>query len=467
MAIAEGLASRIARGEVSGQLAGARVVELSVAGMLAGTMYHGIQVDASNMLKPALVRGRLRCLGATTHEEYQRYFAKDLAFERRFQKVHVAELNGDGTVAILRGLKAGYKEHHGMRIQDVALVTAVRLSAHYIPPRNFPDKAIDLVDKACAAARQQKDFRSERPNNKDEKIGPDHIAQIVSKWTGIPVMRLGQDERKRLLDLPKTLQQRVVGQDEPAHGHWQDELAKALAEQLFGDESMLIRIDMSEYVGSSSVARLIGAAPGAVGFENGRQLTELVRQRPYSVVLFDEVEKGDPAVFNLFLQVLDDGRLTDGHVEEEARQLVFAEVQSHFRPELINRLDEMVVFSPLSGDTLRVVARMQLAAIAKRLDVSDAAVDVLLSRAGDQVNMYGARPIRRCLQKHLMTRVSQMMMEEEVHHGFHISVDADQQGKELVFANNNNDGSWSTSLADFAIIGATFILITLVQVCSR
>ncbi|TVU46624.1 hypothetical protein EJB05_06171, partial [Eragrostis curvula] len=465
-------------------------------------------VDASNMLKPALARGRLRCLGATTHDEYQRYFAKDAAFERRFQKVVVPEPTEDATVDILRELKASYEEHHGMKIRQEALVAAVKLSGRYVTARHFPDKAIDLVDEACATARLQKDLRKQQGDNSGNVVGPDHIAQIVSKWTGIPVTRLGQDERNRLLDLPKMLQRRVVGQDEAVRavadavvrsrtgignpkqpsgsflflgptGVGMTELAKALAEQLFGDEKMLVRIDMSEYVGSSSVARLIGAAPGTVGFEDGGQLTEAVRQRPYSVVLFDEVEKGDATVFNLFLQILEDGRLTDGHGRtvdftntiiimtsnlgahhlaaaaattdgddnDDARhhQLVLADVQRHFRPELVNRLDEMVVFRPLSGETLREVARLQLAAVAARLagkgiglDITDAALDALLSRAGDQVHVYGARPIRRCLHRDVMTRISQMMVRGEVDHGYDISVDAaaaagDDDNDELVF----------------------------------
>ncbi|RLN07317.1 chaperone protein ClpB1-like [Panicum miliaceum] len=521
-AIAEGLAQRIARGEVSGVLAGARVVELSVAAMISGTTFRGTFeervtgvlaeaeaagpgkvvlfvdeihmllgagrvagscMDASNMLKPALARGRVRCLGATTHDEYQRYFVRDAAFERRFQKVHVAEPSEVDTVAILRRLKAAYEEHHGMEIQDEALVAAARLSGRYIPARHYPDKAIDLVDEACATARLLMDRRKKQGASssgqpllvpKDENVvGPDHIAQIVSKWTGIPVASLGQDERKRLLELPKRLHKRVVDQDEAVDvvaeavvrsrsglgnpdqpsgsflflgptGVGKTELAKALAEQLFGNEKLLVRIDMSEYVSSNSVTRLIGSAPGSLGYEKGGQLTEMVRQRPYSVVLFDEVEKANSTVTNLFLQILDDGRLTDGQGRTR-----------HFRPELINRLGEVVLFHQLSGEQLRKIARMQLKGLAARLadkgvglDVTDAAIDVVLSRSSDQVQMYGARPIKRFLQKNIMTRISKMVVQEEVDDDCYVSVDADGEKKELVFTVENPEpGSEVTQAA--------------------
>ncbi|KAF7043730.1 hypothetical protein CFC21_053050 [Triticum aestivum] len=560
-AIAEGLAQRIARGEVSGVLAGARVVEINVAAMVSGTRARGTFeerftgliaeveaavagkvvlfideihtllgagrfsgcMDAANMLKPALARGRVRCLGATTHAEYHHYFLQDKALERRFQKVHVSEPSEDETVAILRRLKAAYEEHHGMEIQDEALVAAAKLSGRYIPARHFPDKAIDLVDEACATARLVMDRRKKQATGdgdkplapKDENVGLDHIAQIVSKWTGIPVTSLGTDERKRLLELPKRLHWRVIDQDEAVNvvaeavvrsrsglgepnqpsgsflflgptGVGKTELAKALAEQLFGNEKLLVRIDMSEYMGSSSVTRLIGASPGSYGYEKGGQLTELVRQRPYSVVLLDEVEKADAAVLNVFLQILDDGRVTDGHGRtinftntiiimtsnlgahhllaraatkdmEATRKRVIADVRRHFRPELINRLSEMVIFRPLSGEQLRRVARMQLKGIAARLaekgiglDVTDAALDVILSRSTDQVQMYGARPIKRCLQKNVMTRISKMVVREEVNDDCYVSVDADEEKKDLVFAvdkqsSNENDDPSSSS----------------------
>ncbi|CAN6289184.1 unnamed protein product [Urochloa humidicola] len=516
-AIAEGLAQRLAAGSVPGALAGARLVELSVPSMMSGIKYAGTLeervtgviadaeaaldkrkvvlfvdeihtlvgsgrtesggMDASDMLKPALARGGIRCLGATTDDEYLRVFAGDRALERRFQKVRVAEPGEEGTLAILRRLRPAYQEHHGLTITDEALAAAVRLAGRYVTGRHFPDKAIDLVDEACATARLHLDSRAGGSQGgrgsetiQDQTIGPDHMAQVVSNWTGIPVTRMGQDERRRLLDLPEMLRRRVVGQDEAVAavanavlrsrcglgnpgqpsgsflflgptGVGKTELAKALAEQLFGDENHLIRIDMSEYVGNASVTRLIGAPPGTVGYGEGGQLTEQVMRRPYSVVLFDEVEKGDDKVFDLFLQILGDGRLTDakGRTVDFTNTIVIMtsnlgarHVARRFRPELINRLDETVAFRPLSGEALREVVRMQLAARGIGLDVADAAVDAVLSVSSDQVAAYGARPIKRCLESAVVTRIARMMVEEEVDDGCSISIGAD--GGELVFS---------------------------------
>ncbi|EAY85463.1 hypothetical protein OsI_06841 [Oryza sativa Indica Group] len=480
-AIAEGLAQRIARGEVSGVLEGARVVELNVAAMISGTSYRGTFeermtgviaeaeaeadaaagkvvlfvdeihmplgagrvsggcIDASNMLKPALARGRVRCLGATTHDEYHRYMVRDAAFERRFQKVHVAEPSVDDTVAILRRLKPSYQDHHGMDIQDAALVAAAKLSGRYIPARHFPDKAIDLVDEACATARLLMDRRKKKQAQ----------AAIVSKWTGIPVASLGEDERKKLLELPQLLHRRVIGQDEAVGavaegvvrsrsglgnpnqpsgsflflgptGVGKTELAKALAEQLFGNAKLLVRIDMSEYVNASSVTRLIGSAPGYVS----------------SVASVS-------AIAHLADAAAADASHKDDATEAAAaaaKQRVLADVQRHFRPELISRLTEMVVFRPLSGEQLRKVARLQLRGMAARLaekgiglDVADAALDVVLARSSDQVRAYGARPIKRCLEKDVMTRISKMVVQEEVDDDCYVTVEADQGKEELVF----------------------------------
>uniref|UniRef100_A0ACD5YNR5 Uncharacterized protein n=1 Tax=Avena sativa TaxID=4498 RepID=A0ACD5YNR5_AVESA len=459
-AIAEGLAQRIAAGTVPGALAGARLVEVDLGAMVAGTLYRGMfeerlknvikeaehadskvilfidevhmlvgsgkckggSMDGANLLNPALARGRIHCVGATTFDEYRKYIEKDAALERRFQMVHVEEPSTQATIAILQGLKQRYEEHHGLKIQDDALVAAAQLAGRYITGRQFPDKAIDLIDEACSNTRMQIDSQkqviaaqsSSAVLAKDGILNPDHVAQVVSRWTGIPVTTLDQEEKDKLIHLADRLHERVVGQDEAVNlvaqavlrsragldqpgqpigsflflgptGVGKTELAKALAEQLFNSEKMLVRFDMSEYVNSGSVLRLIGAPPSYHGHEDGGQLTEKIRRRPYSVILFDEVEKADPSVFNVFLQLLDDGMLTDGkgrtvdfkntiiimtsnlgaeHLTagmngqttmEAARGLVMQQVQKHFKPEFLNRLSE-----PLSHDKLKEVVKIQM-----------------------------------------------------------------------------------------------------------
>ncbi|XP_039844099.1 chaperone protein ClpB1-like [Panicum virgatum] len=540
-AIAEGLAQRIDAGAVPAPLAGARVVEVDLGAMVAGTTYRGmfeehikmviqeaedadgkviLFVDeihmllgagsaigcmtAANLLKPALARGRIRCVGATTLDEYRRYFEKDGALERRFQKVHVEEPSAHVTTAILRGLKRRYEEHHGLRIQDAALAAAA-----YITDRRFADKAIDLIDEACATARVKIDSLREanatsmQINNKKQRkqptVGVNHIAQVVSRWTGIPVTALNQEEKKKLILLGDRLHERVVGQNEAVNlvaqavirsragldkrgqpigsflflgstGVGKTELAKALAQQLFGREEMLIRFDMSEFDGAGSARRLIGAPPrfSMFGYEDGGQLTEKVRRRPYSVILFDEVEKADPTVSDVFLQLLDDGLLTDGkgrtvdfkntiiimtsnlgaeHLAEamtgektmeDARGLVMQQVQKHFKPEFLNRLSEIVIFEPLSHDKLKEVVKIQVegivAGVADKgvsLHTSDAALDVILSESYNP--MYGARPIRRWVQKNVMTRLSEMVVKGEVDAGSTISIDATDDKKALKY----------------------------------
>ncbi|CAI5929116.1 unnamed protein product [Closterium sp. NIES-64] len=648
-AVAEGLAQRIARGDVPSNLQNVRLVALDMGALVAGAKYRGEfeervkavlkeveegegriilfidemhlilgagrtegAMDAANLFKPMLARGQLRCIGATTLEEYRKYIEKDAAFERRFQQVLVAEPSVADTISILRGLRERYEGHHGVRIQDRALVVAAQLSGRYITGRRLPDKAIDLVDEACANVRvtldsqpeeidalerkriqlevelhaleKEKDkasavragevraqlgelrdklqplqmrYRREKERVDElrrlqrkreevlvavqeaearmdlarvadlkygalteldaaiaryekeaeaaaaalgadaagpgkpmltETVGPDQIAEVVSRWTGIPVTRLGQNDRERLLHLAQRLHERVVGQDEAVQavaeavlrsraglsrpgqptgsflflgptGVGKTELAKALAEQLFDDENQLVRIDMSEYMEQHSVARLIGAPPGYVGHEEGGQLTEAVRRRPYSVVLFDEVEKAHTSVWNTLLQVLDDGRLTDGRGRtvdfsntviimtsnlgaqhllaglsgevgmDEAKKEVLAEVRKHFRPELLNRLDEMVVFEPLSLPELRKIARLQMRQVAARLadrgialGVSDGALDVVLKEAYDPV--YGARPLRRWLERKVVTQLSKMLVEGKIDDNCTVFIDA-------------------------------------------
>ena len=566
-------------------------------------------MDASNMLKPMLARGELHCIGATTLDEYRQYIEKDAALERRFQPVMVAEPTVEDTISILRGLKERYEVYHGVKIADSALVSAAVLSDRYISDRFLPDKAIDLVDEACAMIKteldsmpaeldelsrkimqmeieeaalkketdrlskerledlqkelaelhdkfaagkaqwqnekasvdklsslreeieavnrqiqdaQQKydlnkaaelqygklpqlqkelEAEEEKVKNEDlslvhESVTEDEIARIVSKWTGIPVAKLTESERSKTLHLDEVLHKRVVGQDEAVEkvtdaiirskagikdptkpigsflflgptGVGKTELAKALAESLFDDESNMVRIDMSEYMEKHSVARLIGAPPGYVGYDEGGQLTEAVRRKPYSVVLFDEVEKAHPDVFNVLLQVLDDGRITDsqgrtvdfkntiiiltsnigsqyllegidenGNIREEARDAVMGELRAHFRPEFLNRLDEMILFKPLTKDNISRIVDLCVADVNKRLAdrelklrLTDAAKVFITDHGYDPV--YGARPLKRYLQKNVETLAARIILADGVGEGSVIVIDVDPQGDHL------------------------------------
>ncbi len=640
-AIAEGLAQRIVSGDVPEGLKDRRVVALDVGALIAGSKYRGefedrlkavlkeIQaaegkivlfidelhtlvgagaaegaVDAANLMKPALARGELRAIGATTLDEYRKHVEKDAALERRFQPIFVGEPNVEDTIAILRGLKERYEVHHGVRIKDSALVAAAVLSHRYIADRFLPDKAIDLVDEAASrlrieidsvpaevdeverrirqleierqalskesegAARERlaklerelselreraaglksrweaekavvvrlqtlkariEDIRNEEQRVErqgdleraaqlrygelpaltkelaaeqarleerqakgrmiKEEVDDEDIAQVVAKWTGIPVARLMEGEMDKLVRMEERLHRRVVGQDQAVEavanavrrartglsdpnrpigsfiflgptGVGKTELARALAEFLFDDERAMVRLDMSEYMERHAVARLIGAPPGYVGYEEGGQLTEAVRRHPYSVVLLDEIEKAHPEVFNVLLQLLDDGRLTDGQgrtvdfrntvvimtsnlgselfgagTAEVTRQRVLEVLHGHFRPEFLNRIDEIVIFRALTQDDLRQIIDIQAALLERRLgergialELTDQAKDWLAEHGYDQA--FGARPLKRIIQREIQDRLAMALLKGEFQEGQKVRVDA--QGGEIV-----------------------------------
>ena len=640
-AIAEGLAQRIVSGDVPEGLKDKTIFSLDMGALIAGAKYRGEfeerlkavleeirrseggiilfidelhtivgagktegSMDAGNLLKPMLARGELHCIGATTLDEYRKYIEKDAALERRFQPVQVDEPTVEDTISILRGLKERYEVFHGVRIHDSALVAAATLSNRYITDRFLPDKAIDLVDEACAMIRTEIDsmpaelddirrkimqleieemalkkeddrlsqerlgkLREELANLKDsfnemksrweseknsvddvkrlkgeiekmhaeiesaqrryeyetaarlkysdlpalerqleeaeklseerkatsmlrDTVTEEEISAIVAKWTGIPVAKLMEGEREKLLHLDETLHQRVVGQDEAVQkvteailrsragiadpnrpigsflflgptGVGKTELAKALAASLFDDEHNIVRIDMSEYMEKFSVSRLIGAPPGYVGYDEGGQLTEAVRRKPYSVVLFDEIEKAHPDVFNILLQILDDGRITDsqgrtvdfkntiiiltsnlgssylldgitpdGEISEEAKAAVTAELRRAFRPEFLNRLDETIFFRPLTRENLDGIIDIMIASLRARLaerslklELTEAAKSLIIERGYDP--LYGARPLRRTLQSSVETLLARTILSGDLAEGATITVDAE------------------------------------------
>ena len=603
-AIVEGLAQRIAMGDVPETLMGKRLLTLDIGSLVAGTKYRGEfeerlkkiieevknsgncilfidelhtlvgagaaegAVDAANILKPSLARGELQCIGATTLDEYRKYIERDAALERRFQPVLVEEPTVEETIEILRGIKERYEQHHRLIISDEAIKAAAELAARYVPDRFLPDKAIDLVDEAASRVRMQRastppslkdalraleSVQSEKEaaisaqqyelagelrdretklRDKIEKleagfhaqqvaekpvVTAEDIAHVVSMWTGIPVMRIAEEESARLLRMEEALKARVIGQDEAVGiiskavrraraglkdprrpigsfiflgptGVGKTELARALAEFMFGSEDALIRIDMSEFMERHSVARLVGAPPGYIGYEEGGQLTEAVRRKSYSVILLDEIEKAHPEVFNILLQILDDGRLTDAKgrkvdfrntivimtsnvgaeiirrdsglgfslqrdeaksAEEQYTRMkdkVLGELKNVFRPEFLNRIDATVVFRPLGREQVRAIIDLMLARVQTELaeqrmtlEVTEAAKDLLMERGFDPT--YGARPMRRAIQNLIEDPLAEGLLEGRFQPGDTVVVDRDgdqltMQSKVLVESSN-------------------------------
>lgn len=574
-AIIEGLALRISKGDVPENLKERRILGLDIGSLMAGTQFRGEfeqrmklivdeivsskgriilfidelhnivgagrtdgALDASNMLKPALARGEMQTIGATTTDEYRRYIEKDGALERRFQPVLVSEPSVEETIEILKGLRPKYEEHHGVKISDDALESAAKLSFRYLTERKLPDKAVDLMDEAAANLRinlykmpdglkdderklkevseegmnavkskeyekaaklreeseklKKKIEREKKAWMKNEKISDtvdgELVAEIVSKWTGIPVSRMMEGESEKLLRMEERIHNRLIGQDEAVKvladsirrgraglsdprrplgsflfvgptGVGKTELAKALAEFLFDTEDALVRFDMSEYMEKYSVSRLIGAPPGYVGYEEGGQLTEVIRRKPFSVILFDEIEKAHPDIFNILLQVLEDGRLTDGqgHIVDFRNSVIImtSNIGSHsvdfsleyeivkaeitmsvknlFKPEFINRLDDIIVFRKLTKEQIKMIVRLQFGLLKRRayeagvdLEFKDSAVEKIAEEGFS--DEYGARPIKRMIQSSIENPISMKIISGEVKKGDKIDVSYSEGG---------------------------------------
>ncbi|HUT87516.1 MAG TPA: AAA family ATPase [Candidatus Heimdallarchaeota archaeon] len=522
-AVVEGLAQRIAGDDVTDCLKGKQIVALDIAAMVAGSKFRGEfedrlkavikeieaaagkmivfvdevhtivgagaaegAIDASNMLKEPLSRGKFQLIGATTLDEYRQRIEKDSALERRLQKVYVREPTLEETIDILQGLRKTLEEHHGVKIDDAAINAAAKLSERYISDRFLPDKAIDLVDEAASRIRV---------DGSGEEVTEAAIAGLVSQWTGIPAERMLEEERTRLVNMEDLLHTRVINQEEGVRavaeavrhsragladprrpigtflflgptGVGKTELAKALAAFLFGSDTALLRIDMSEYMERHAVARLIGSPPGYVGYEEGGQLTEVVRRRPYQVVLFDEAEKAHPQVMNLLLQLLDEGRLTDGHgrtvdfrhtiiimtsnvgsehfqentSEEQIHEKIRAELKRTFRPEFLNRIDETIIFHPLSEDAILQIVDLKVASLNDRLAEQGVTLSLtekakqILSKEGYDPH-YGARPLERALKRLVENPLAMKIVSGEIKEGGHITVDAAAMADALVIRN--------------------------------